>query len=74
MSSERLMYVKFTPCVQGDKVTIQITEQLLRQRRVQNTVKLLRWSVLQKKKIMPDCMHETGNFSGQGRIRGIGAL
>ena len=30
------------------KVTVQITEQLSRQRCVQNTVKHLRWSVLQK--------------------------
>ena len=32
------------------KVTVQITEPLWRQRRIQNTVKHLRWSVLQKNK------------------------
>ena len=32
------------------KVTAQTPEQLLRQRRIQNTVKNLRWSVLQKGK------------------------
>ena len=32
------------------KVTVQITEPLLRQRSIQNTVKHLRWRVLQKKK------------------------
>ena len=40
-------------CVWGStkyKVTVQITEELLRQRHVQNTVKHLRWSILQKKK------------------------
>ena len=30
------------------KVTVQITEQLSRQRRIPNTVKHLRWSILQK--------------------------
>ena len=32
------------------KVTVLITERLSRQRRIQNTVKQLRWSVLQKNK------------------------
>ena len=31
-----------------NKITVQITEQLSRKKRIQNTVKHLRWSVLQK--------------------------
>ena len=34
-------------------------------RSIQNTVKHLRWSILQKKK-MSECRHSTRNFSGQG--------
>ena len=51
--------------VSEHKVTVQITEQLSRQRRIQNNVKDLRWIVLQKKKI-PECRCATRNFTGQG--------
>ena len=45
--------------------TIQVTEQLSRQRRIQNTVKHLRWNILQKW-IVPECIHATKSLQGMG--------
>ena len=52
------------------KVRLQITEQLSIQRRIQNTLKHLRQSVLQKKAI-PECRYATKNFQGR---KGVGDL
>ena len=47
-SAEYAIILNVTDAVHN-KVIVQITEKLPRQRRVQNTVKHLRWSVLHKK-------------------------
>ena len=56
------------------KVTLQITEQLSRQRHVQEehsqTFKMERFA----KRIMPECRRATRNFSEQGRFRGTRTL
>ena len=46
-SAEYAIILNVTDAVHN-KVIVQITEKLPRQRRVQNTVKHLRWSVLHK--------------------------
>ena len=55
------------------KVTAQIIEQSSRQRRIHNTVKHLKWSILQEE-ITPECKLSIRNFSGQRRLRGNRAL
>ena len=52
------------------KVRLQITEQLSIQRRIQNTLKHLRQSVL-RKKTMPECRYATKNFQVR---KGVGDL